>query len=500
MEASPPDHECPWREEALALRTLVSEQQQQLAQLTLAVQSLERRFFGPKSEKMPPVTSELLRERTKADAEAARLAALERRRQRAATRAKLRTETVIHHVPDAEQRCPRCGGHRFAPVGEGKRTIIYEYVPGYFLRQEHVRETLACRCGEHLVTAEGPVKPVEKGHYGPGFVAHLVTMKCADSIPLYRLAKQYQRLGIPMSRSTLTDLFHAAARSLAPLADRLLARVRAAEIVQADETSMKMLAEKKRGFVWAFLADDLIAYRFSASRSGETPLQVLGGTAGTLVVDAYTGYNRVVNVDGRVRAGCLAHLRRKFFEALPTAPEAKEVLDLILDVYRVEHEAKVQRLVRTPAHLQLRQTRARAAMDHLQTWLIEHQALHPPKTPLGTAIGYGINQWEHLTRFLDDAAIPVDNNASERALRVVALGRKNFLFVGHEEAGTHLAGLYSLVATCETHDVDPVAYLTDVLIRVHTHLASRIDELLPDRWRPITDPIVVDALPDQEAG
>jgi transposase len=316
-------------------------------------------------------------------------------------------------------------------------------------------------------------------------MAHIVVMKCADAIPLHRLAKQYQRLGIPMSRSTLTDLFHAAAEKLAPLWQRLLQLIARSNIVQADETSLVMQKPFRRGFVWTFLSDEIIAYRFAPDRSGQTPLAVLGGTQGTLVVDAYTGYNRVVDVDGRSRSSCLAHVRRKFFEALTSHPEpARRALDLILEIYRVEHDAKLRGIVRTAAHLQLRQTRGREAMNAFLGWLEAEQANYPPKSALGQAISYARNRGETLTRFLDDARIPVDNNASERALRIVALGRKNFLFVGNPETGNNLAGLYSLVATCDLHGVDPIEYLRDVLIRIDTHPATAIDTLLPHRWRP----------------
>jgi transposase len=492
----PPDHQCLWRDEANELRRVIAEltlrHQRELDDLsaklsaaTTALESLERRLLGPKSEKMPPPASELRRTESKEDAEARRLAGLERRRQRAALKQKLERQTVIHHVSDEDKQCPKCGGTAEAPLGEGKRTTIFEYVPGYFVRQEHVQEKRACRCGQYIATADPPPRALDKSQYGPGFVAHLIVMKCADSIPLHRLAKQYQRLGIPMARSTLTDLFHAAGEKLEPLWKRLLSIIAQSEIVQADETSMKMLRPNKRGFVWTFLADDLIAYRFSDSRSGDTPLQILGGTKGTLVIDGYTGYNRVTDVDGRDRAGCLAHVRRKIFDALPTAPvEARRGLDLILDVYRVEHEAKALKIVRTPEHLAMRQTRSRAAMDRLYEWLVEEQPKHVPKGPLGQAISYALNQWDRLLCFLDNVNVPVDNNASESALRVVALGRKNFLFVGDVEAGDHLATLYSLVATCEARDLDPVAYLKDVIMRVDTHPASRIDELLPHKWSP----------------
>ena len=180
-------------------------------------------------------------------------------------------------------------------------------------------------------------------------------------------------------------------------------------------------------------------------------------------------------------------VRRRFFDASQTAPvEARRALELILDVYRVEHEVKERGIVRTAEHLELRQTRGRAAMSAFAKWLDEQKDRHPPKSPLGQAISYARNRGETLTRFLDDVRIPLDNNASESALRVVALGRKNFLFVGSPETGQNLAGLYSLVSTCESHDVDPIEYLRDVLLRVDTHPASRIDELLPHRWQPPT--------------
>ena len=292
------------------------------------------------------------------------------------------------------------------------------------------------------------------------------------------------RLGLPVSRSTLTDLLHQAARQLAPLSRRLLELVSIAAVVQADETSLKMQKPNKRGFVWTFLADNLIAYRFSGNRSGQTPSAVLGSTQGTLVVDMYTGYNAVTSTGARVRAACLAHVRRRLFDAIPYVPEAREALEIIRDVYIVEHDAKADGVARTDEHTKMRQARSRPIMARLHSWLTARQEQHTPKSPMGSAIRYALNNWQELTRFLDDAGIPPDNNRSESALRVVALGRKNFLFVGHEEAGENLAGLYSLVATCEANGVEPISYLTNVLGRVGSHPANAVDDLLPHKWRP----------------
>jgi transposase len=463
----------------------IAELESKLATAVGRIDGLERRLYGRKSEKLPRPAEELRKEESPEEIEARRQAALEKRRQRAAQRQKLVRETVRHEVPKEMRECPQCGGTADRPVGEGKGSYEHDWIPGQFVVRKHIQEKLACRCGQYIATAPAPDRGLDRSSYSVGFVAHLVTMKCADSIPLYRLAKQYERVGIPMARSTLTTLFHACARRLSPLSDRALQIVAESEIVQADETPIVMQQPNRRGYLWTFVAGDLIAYRFSATRSGQTAAEVLGGSRGTLVVDAYTGYNRVTDVEGRERAGCLAHVRRRFFDAIGSAPlEAREALELILAVYRVEREAKALGVVGGPAHLALRQTRSRAAMARFHDWLVAQQPGHPPRGPMGSALAYALNQWEPLNRFLDDARIPVDNNRSEAALRVAALGRKNFLFVGDEDSGENLAGLYSLVMSCEANSIDPIAYLRDVLMKVDTHPASRIDELLPHRWIP----------------
>jgi transposase len=212
---------------------------------------------------------------------------------------------------------------------------------------------------------------------------------------------------------------------------------------------------------------------------------VLGGTKGVLVVDGYTGYSQVTKVEGRVRAGCLAHARRKLFEAKDQAPEVKEALELILDIYEVEHEAKDLDIIGTDAHLKLRQERSRPIMKKFHDWLSKQKALHPPKSKMGVAIGYALKNWKHLEVFLVHARVPVDNNKSERSLRIAALGRRNFLFVGNEGAGKNLAGLYSLVATCVANGVNPEEYLADVIMRLHNHPAKDIADLLPQNWSKV---------------
>jgi transposase len=474
------------------LRALVAEMRQMLeelrsahgareAELVAQLEALKRKAFGKSSEKMPtPADALRKKDGRKADPSATQ----QKRRRNQERKEQLETEVVPHRIPAEERTCLACANGELVAADAPEVRVDFDYVPGYFRRRVHEQEVLVCSCCQARRVAAAPKRPFDKSPYGPGLVAHVIVQKCACSVPIYRLEKQFNWLGIPMSRSTMTDLFHMAAEKLRPLYQRLLYRVAHEPIVLADETTLKMQERGKRGYMWTFRAGKLVTYKFAPSRSGKTPSAVLGGTTGTLVVDAYTGYNAVVDVDGRVRAGCLAHVRRKFFDAVPSCPEAQTALDIILEVYRVEHRANELGIVRTKAHAAMRDEQARAAMDRLYRWLREQEGQHLPKGPMGKAVSYALDNWEHLTVFLNDVRVPVDNNASERALRIVALGRKNFLFVGHADAGQNLALLYSLMATCEEYGVDPHAYLSDVLVRIDDHPNRRIDELLPDRWSP----------------
>jgi transposase len=491
------DHRCTWREQAEALQVELdrlgaehAETVEQLAAVQSTIEKLQRHVFGKRSEKMPSVSKAI---RDPARAEAERLEALQTRRENAEKKRQLVTRRVEHKVPEEKKVCPKCGGHDFTKLGDGRMTELYELIPAMVERQLHVQEKQRCRCGETILTADGPAKVFDKTRFGPTFMAQVAVSKCADSLPLYRQAKAYRRVGVQVDDSTLGDLFHRTAEIVTPLYERLLKLVSEKEIVLADETTQRVQAKGKTrtAWLWSFIGRDeidreLIAYVFANSRSGETPQKVLGETEGKLVADAYSGYNRVTTPGHRERAGCLAHVRRRFFDAQSAAPEpAKQAMDLILDVYRVERAALDADLLGTAEHLEMRQTKSKVIMDTFHAWLLAEQGRHPPRGAMGEAIGYALGQWNELNLFLTDPHVPIDNNASERALRVAALGRKNFLFVGTDHAGENLAGLYSLIATCEVNGVNPVAYLADVLLRVQTHAASRIDELLPHRWKPV---------------
>lgn len=471
------DHDCALSEVVVELANRIAQLEHQLAQQKKA-------NFGPKSEKRKLPRPDPARRATSEEKLAAR-------RARAEAKAKLESERVVHAVPAAERACPQCGNDKLAPLGDGKVTTVFEFVPARFIRREHVQEVLRCRCNGYVVTAPGAPKVIEKGRYGSSFLAHLAVAKCADHLPIYRLEKDFARQGVPIARSTMNDLLHRTSEIMKPIWLSILENIRLRAVVQADETRMRMQRDAsgkpKNGFVWTFVAaDDTgerdVALVFAPDRSGDTPRRVLGGTSGYLVVDAYSGYNTVAEVSTRTRAACHAHLRRYFHDAIKTAPVAQEALDLIGEFYAVEREARARGIFGKASHLEFRKERAPPIRARLRSWLDDQLPRHPPRSPLGTAIRYSLKQWTELGTFLEDARVPIDNNASEAALRRVALGRKNFLFVGDVDAGTNIAGLYTIIATCEARGINPFAYLADVIPRVQDHPADRLAELLPAAW------------------
>ena len=452
------EHRCEWREKAESLEAELArtraeldrtntELNEKLAGMAATLEKLQRQVFGKRSEKIPRVADEL----RAAGEETDPAAALAKRKENTDKKRRLVARQVEHKVPDAEKICPKCGGHDFSPLGPGKTTELYDLLPALIERQIHIQEKLRCRCGETVLTAKGPDRVYDKARFGPTLMAQVVVAKCADCIPLHRQAKAYQRAGVPMSRSTLTDMFHRVAEITAPLSKRLLEIIAASPIVLADETTIRVQEKEKTrtAWLWDFITrteeDDkeLIAYVFSRTRSGETPLRVLANTTGKLLVDAYSAYNKVTVPGGRERAGCMAHLRRKFFEAMGTAPDAaRKAMDFIVDLYRVERIAINDDVYGTPAHLKLRKDHSEPTTIEFKLWLDQSKDSYPPKSPMGEAIHYALAQWDALTLFLSDHRLPIDNNPSERALRVAALGR-NYADIVIMRTWTHRAALTS---------------------------------------------------------
>jgi transposase len=461
-----------------------AEQSERLAAKMHELELLRKSLYGPKSERRRPAA----RPKPELSAEelaAKRAATTKKRGDSRAERRQVETEDVVHAAPDT---CPECpdGGRLCALKPEVSR--IFEYVPARVVVYQHVIHRAVCDCCGRHVEGTRPMRVGDSSHYGPRLHAAIAVAKCGDAMPIHRLMRAWSRCGFRVSRSTATDAFHRVAALLRPIGDRLVAMVAEAPYVNADETPQPVMDVEKcrRGYVWTFITRDVIAYVFSATRSGMTPSTVLGNSTGSFQADAYSGYNEVCAPARRVRSGCNGHARRYFHDAEKSAPtEAATVLDWFHQLYEVEYDAAAQGILGTERHLAMRQARSKPIFDQWKAWLSNENGKHGPKSPLGKAITYAINQWDYLTRCLDDPNLALDNNISERNLRIVALGRDNFRWVGNDEAGGSLATILTLVATCMQHGKNPEEYIADVLLRVATHPNADLDALLPMNWKPL---------------
>jgi transposase len=437
------------------------------------------RMFARKSEKLKPMRPIPKPAHTKQQVKETRDA---REKERAA-----HTEVVVTEVtvPETDKICAHCDDTDFRNVGEGKSSEVIQWVSGYLRKHVTRRETCVCRCGKTLVTAEAPERWSEKTQYAPSFVAYVITQKCLASMPLYRLESMFSHVGLPIARSTMNELFYRGASKLEPLRNVLFEAIREDFLVHIDETSFKLSTQKTKAFMWAFIGEKLTGYVFSLTRAGKVATEHLKDSKGAFLADDYSGYHALAALGGRIRCGCMAHARRGFFEA-GAVLEAETALALIAHLYRVEHEAKADKVLGTDAHLAKRLDESKKIFTLLLKLSRDAKKKHGPKTLLGKAARYFCSNVHTLKQFLFDVRIPLDNNLAENAERAIAIGRKNYLFVHSEEAGKALALLYSLTASCVRSGVNPLAYLEDVLERIDGSKVSELRSLLPDQWTPRT--------------
>jgi transposase len=395
------------------------------------------------------------------------------------------TET---HQPEQES-CPACGGE-LSKLGEDVSEVL-EYVPARFKVIRHVRPKLSCTKCDVIVQAEAPSRPIERGLAGAGLLAHVLVSKYADHLPLYRQAEIYAREGVELERSTLADWVGATSQLLTPLQDALRQYVMRASKLHADDTPVPVLApgtgKTKLGRLWTYVRDDRPAgdvsapavwFVYSPDRKGAHPHRHLATFSGTLQADGYAGFNRLYE-SGRIQeAACWAHVRRKFFDLhqAHASPIASEAIQRIGQLYTIENEIRG----RSPSERQeVRNARARPLLTSLHEWFKTTLAKISRKSETAAAIGYALARWPALMRYCDNGHIEIDNNAAERALRAVALGRKNYLFAGSDAGGERAAVIYSLLGSAKLNGIDPEAYLTSVLSRIADHPINRIEELLP---------------------
>jgi transposase len=501
------------------LLAILHNKDRELSGVQQRLDQLLRRLYGPKAERFrpdQPSLFELLTEATSptaptpivpapAEPEPAVRAKKGHGRQRLP--ADLKRERVVHDLPEAEKICPCCQSAR-VKIGEETSEQL-DYRPAKLFVWEHVRLKYVCvKCSKAaststsdnavslIVTAPKPAQPIDKGLPGPGLLAHVITSKYSDHLPLHRQETMLARQGVELSRSTLSDWMAAGATLLKPLYTLMLADVLLGRVVQTDETRVPVLdpglKQTKSGRLWVFVGDrdhPNTVYDYTPTKARDGPAAILKSYRGFLQADAANVFDGLYRPGDIVEVGCWAHTRRHFYDARESdAARSAEALTRIRVFYAIEDEArdlvKRQLLADNDAdalRLRLRQERTKAKLVEFAAWLADQAKKVLPKSPIGQAIAYAQRQWPALVRFTEHGFLNIDNNASERALRGVAVGRRNWLFAGSDKGGQTAAILYTMTQTCRHHGIDPFAYLQDVLTHLPT-LVDGLNELFPHRW------------------
>lgn len=478
-----------------SLQEQLTKSQREIAALRHELDILCQRLFGKKSDRVDPrqltlALEQLANERgpvtepVEMDSGETPVRGHTRRRPtgRRPLPAHLRRRRVEIDVPDADKQCA-CG-HTRTRIGEDVAEKL-EYEPASFVVIETVRPKYACpQCHEGVVEAPPPPQAVEKSLAGEGLLAHVVVSKYVDHLPLHRLEGIFAREGIDLPRSTLCGWVADVATALTPIGDQMRREIVAADYLQTDDTTITVLDDRSgsfKGRIWTYL--DPLAYQVvfdaTATHERDGPAAFLADFRGALQADAYSGYDGLYQSGRVIEIGCWAHARRRFIEAFMIDTAAALTIALIQQLYQVEHAAAD---LDPAARRAVRQEQSVPLLAKIDA---ERQALARtvlPKSPLGDGVRYLTNQWTALQRFVEDGRLAIDNNRAENQLRLVAVGRKNWLFAGSFEGARRAALLYSLVQSCKLVSVPPFDYFKDVLLRVATHPHQRIAQLTPRAW------------------
>ena len=397
-----------------------------------------------------------------------------------------------HDFTEAEKQSTQCCQAKLQCIGKDVSEQL-EFVPSSLYVIEHRRYKYSCFCCKTLYMAPMPEQPIDKGLAGPGLLAETLIAKYQDHMPLYRQEKRYERLGYSIARSTLCDWVDACADRLKPIVAAMHTDmlVRSPKI-HSDDTIIPVLRKEKthNGRLWVYVgggghAPSSIIYRYSKTRTGQEPKNFLGDYCGYLQADAYAGYDQCYESGNIIEVGCLAHARRKFIDTLKVVENdklAQEAILYIKSLYEIEGKIKEMDAIQRYYY---RRRYAKPRLKIFYRWLKHSQHNAPPKSLLGKAINYTLNHWKALNNYLRDGVLDIDNNAAERAMRSVVLGRKNYLFAGSDNGAENAAVIYSLIETCKALKINTFDYLTDVLKRLPTTLNSNITKLIPYNWKPV---------------
>jgi len=401
----------------------------------------------------------------------------------------LKRRRVVHDLAEAERQCPQCQGqmHR---IGEEVSERL-EYVPASLEVIEEACQKYACAKGCTVVTAPKPAAPIEKGLAGPGLLAHVAVSKYGDHLPLNRQEAMLARQGVEITRQTMCGWMRGCAELVTPLYELMKERTLSSKVVQTDDTPVPVLDPElprtRTGRIWTYVGDaqhPYIVYDYTPNRSRDGPDKFLKDFHGYLQADAYSGYDAIYAEEARgvTEVACMAHARRKHFEAQSSdLMRSTVVLAYIHLLYDVEREAKKGQ-ANAAARRALRQERSVPILKDLKAYLERERPKVAPKSPIAQAMGYLLSNWDALRRYTEDGDLEIDNNSAERSLRGVAVGRRNWTFFGSDGGGRTAAVLTSLIATAKRHHMDPFVYLREVFTRISEHPQKRLEELLPDQW------------------
>lgn len=509
-------HEAELAQRAAAIEQIKREAADQIAaerqRHKAEMDALLRRFYGPRSERFNPTQLLLfgqLVDQMPIDEKSVEQEAGEKLVTRRAGGARARhnhgrsklpeslpRQTIEHDLSDQQKACTCCGQQRDRIGSEDSEQL--EYIPSSLTVLHHVRHKYACKhCSEgcHQCDASGqiqiaakPPQPIEKGLAGPGLLAYVAVSKHADHLPLYRLEQIFARQEVTISRSTMCGWMMAMSVLVKPLYELMIDRVKKSVVIHTDETTVPVQDDQvkgqcKKGRIWTYLGDrdnPYVVYDYTPDRTRAGPAKFLAGYKGYLQADAYSAYDGIY-VTGVTEVACWAHARRKFFDAKGTdGRRSAEMLTMVGELYAIE---KAARELDDAGRLALRQSQSKPILEKIKAWLDAESKLVLPRSPMALAMQYTLNQWDALCVYTTAGMLNIDNNAAERALKRIAIGRRNWLFAGNDAFGRVGATLSTLIASAQRHGLDPQRYLMSVLAKIGQTQDSEVKQFLPDVWK-----------------